>query len=139
MANINAHLPPAVAVPFHPPTENLQRDNLIKPVIPKTEIISSYSKMRSDENRTQFSTQAHDIIQDEGKQPTDETGEQEDSAEKKRVNFFLRRGKNVVLESDSGNTQLGALEDFKEVISVIQKRYQNAVIPFPEPSVSLAI
>ena len=139
MANINAHLPPTIAVPFHPPTENLQYDNLIKPVIPKTEIISSYSKMRNEENRTQFSAQARQIIQDEGKQSMDEAGEQSSSSGQKRFQFFSRRGKDVVFESNNGNTQLGVLDDFKEVISVIQERYQNAVSPFPEPSVSLAI
>ncbi len=65
MANINAALPTAIAVPFHPPTEALQHDNLIKPVIPKTEIISSYTKLRDDEDNAQFSTQARHIIQDE--------------------------------------------------------------------------
>ena len=68
MVNINAALPTSIAVPFHPPTEALQHDNLIKPVIPKTEVIASYTKLRDDEDRATFSDQARDIIQDENDQ-----------------------------------------------------------------------
>jgi hypothetical protein len=138
MANINAHLPPAVAAPFHPPTENLQHDNIIKPVIPKTEIISSYTKLRDEENRTQFSAQARDIIQDDEQQTADEAANPESSAEQRRSHFFARRGR-FISQAKSSKAQLDTIEDFKEVISVIEMRYKNAVSPLPEPTVSYAI
>ncbi len=139
MVNINAHLPPAIAVPFHPPTESLQRDNLIKPVIPKTEIISSYTKMRDEESRTQFSDQARGIIQDEGKQSADQPSHQNSSSDQRRSQFFVRRGELFTSDSESGDTQLVAIKDFKLVISVIQARYKNAVSPLPDPKISYAI
>jgi hypothetical protein len=138
MANINAHLPPVIAAPFHPPTENLQHDNRIKPVIPKTEIISSYTKLKDEENRTQFSAQARDIIQDEEKQTADESAHQESSPEQRRSQFFARR-RRFISAAKSSDAKLDAVEDFKEVVSVIQMRYQNAVSPLPEPTVSYAI
>lgn len=139
MANINAHLPSAVAVPFHPPTENLQHDNLIKPVIPKTKLVSSYTKLRGDEENSQFSAKARDILQYEAKEDSDEFADQESHSNKKRFQFFLRRGENVAFEADDGNAILGDIEDFKEVVSVIQKHYKVAVSPFPEPTHVYAI
>ncbi|MFT6987474.1 MAG: hypothetical protein ACJAT7_003330 [Psychromonas sp.] len=139
MVNINAHLPPAIAVPFHPPTEGLQHDNLIKPIIPKTEIISSYTKIRDDESRTQLSDQARSIIQDQGSQNADESAQQESSAEQRRGQFFARRKELSSSASEQGESQLAAIKDFKQVISVIQARYKNAVSPLPEPLVNYAV
>jgi len=139
MVNINAHLPPAVAVPFHPPTEGLQRDNLIKPVIPKTEIISSYTKIRDDQSRAQFSDQARTIIQDEGGQSADESGHQEASAQQRRSQFFARRKDLLASALACSDSQLAGIKDFKQVISVIQARYKNAVSPLPEPLINCAI
>ena len=138
MVNLNAHLPPAVAVAFHPPTENLQHDNLIKPVIPKTALISSYTKIRDEENRTQFSEQTRDIIQDESKQSEGEASQQESSLEQKRSQFFARR-RGRVFESESSERHLLRVDDFKQVISVIQTRYKSAVRPLPDPTISYAI
>ena len=139
MVNINAHLPPAVAVPFHPPTESLHSDNLIKPVIPKTALISSYAKIRDNESRTQFSDQARGIIQDKSKQGEGETSQQESSLEQRRALFFARRGGRCVSESESSDAHLVAIKDFKQVISVIQARYKSAVRPLPDPTISYAI
>lgn len=139
MVNINAYLPSAAAVPFHPPTEALQHDNLIKPIIPKTEIVSSYTKMRDDESRTQFSDQARKIIQDESRQSPDESGHQESSAQQRRDQFFARRKNRLASTSDRGDIQLAVIKDFKQVISVIQARYKNAVRPFPEPHINYAV
>ena len=139
MVNINTHLPPAAAAAFHPPTENLQHDNLIKPVIPKTEIISSYTKMREEENRTQFSNQAREIIQDEGKQGEEETSQQHSSLKQKRSQFFARRREQGISALENSDVHLAGIEDFKQVISVIQERYKNAVYPLPDPVISYAI
>lgn len=139
MVNINTHLPPAVALSFHPPTEGLQHDNLIKPVIPKTEIISSYTKLRGDQSLTQFSDQMRSIIQDEGGQSADESGHQESSAQQRRSQFFARRKDLLASALACSDAQLAGIKDFKQVISVIQARYKNAVSPLPEPLINYAI
>ena len=139
MANINAHLPSSIAVPFHPPTENLQHDNLIKPIIPKTDIISSYAKFRDEQERPQFSSQSRSILQDEGKKTVNEGASQESSAQQKRSQFFARRRKQFVSESKYETRSLKEVDDFKDVISVIQTRYKNAVSPSPDPAISFAI
>ncbi|WP_028864689.1 hypothetical protein [Psychromonas aquimarina] len=139
MVNINAHLPPAVAAAFHPPTESLQRDNIIKPVIPKTEIISSYTKLREDESRTQFSDQARGILQNEEEQKTDSDEQQESSPQRRRSQFFARRSELSGYEAENGDGQLTGISDFKLVMSVIQARYKDAVSPLPDPTVSYAI
>lgn len=139
MANINARLPSTLAAPFHPPTENLQHDNSIKPIIPKTEIISSYHKTRDEQGRNQFSTQARDIIQNENKPSADENSQHESSAQQSRTLFFARRRKELAAKPNSVEIQLAGVNDYAEVISVIQARYQKAVSPWPEPSVFCAV
>lgn len=139
MANINSNLPPAVALPFHPPTEGLHRDNLIKPTIPETELISSYAKMRDDDSHTQFSDQARSIIQNESQQSADGASQEKSSPEQKRLLFFARRKSSMGAASESGESKLVAIKDFKHVISVIQAHYFNAVSPFPEPLVHSAV
>lgn len=137
MVNINAILPPAIAAPFHPPTENLQRDNLIKPVIPKTDIISSYTKMREDEHNAQFSDQARAIVQDESSSKEQSESQQQSAPDKRRSLFFARRSE--LSQADKGASQLAGIKDFKLVISVIQERYRKAVSPNPEPTVNYAV
>jgi|GEM_PF-2444049 len=139
MANINARLPSNIAAPFHPPTENLQHDNLIKPIIPKTEVISSYHKLRDEQGRSQFSTQARDIIQNESKPRSDEHSQQESSAQQSRTLFFDRRRKKLAAKAHSAEMPLAAINDFQAVVSVIHARYQKAVSPWPEPSISYEI
>jgi len=138
MVNINTHLPPAVALPFHTPTEGLQHDNLIKPVIPKTEIIASYTKMRDEQSRAQFSDQARAIIQNEGGKDAEES-HQESSAEQRRAQFFARRKNVSASAAERGESKLVAIKDFRQVISVIQARYKNAVSPWPEPLINYAV
>jgi hypothetical protein len=139
MVNINTHLPSAVALPFHPPTESLQHDNLIKPIIPKTEIIASYTKMREQEESSQLSDQARSIIQNGDKQAAEQPSHQNSSANQKRALFFARRGAFSASEAEKGDAKLVAIKDFKEVISVIQARYKNAVNPLPDPVIDYAI
>lgn len=137
MVNINAALPTAIAVPFHPPTEALQHDNLIKPVIPKTEVIASYSKLREDDKNPRFSSQAREILQDESEQGKQSDAEQQQStAEQRRLNFFAKRAE---LDSDNESKALEIVKDFKLAISVIQEKYNRAVSPIPDPTVDYAI
>ena len=134
MVNINTALPTVIATPFHPPTEALQHDNLIKPIIPRTEVITSYTKLREDEHRAQFSDQTRTIIQDENERSSDsnEQSQQQSKAEQQRLNFFARR---VMLEGDSEVKELVKSNDFKLAISVIQAKYNRAVTPIPEPTI----
>ncbi|MCP5079632.1 MAG: hypothetical protein GY951_16460 [Psychromonas sp.] len=137
MVNINAALPTTIAVPFHPPTEALQHDNLIKPVIPKTEVIASYTKLREDEDNPQFSSQARDIIQDENEQRgRSESEQQQSAAEQRRLSFFAKRSE---LDSDIESKALVIVKEFKLAISVIQEKYQRAVSPIPDTSIDYAI
>lgn len=135
MANINAALPPAIAVPFHPPTEALQHDNVIKPVIPKTEIIASYSKLREDQERAQISDQARAIIQDENEANGDnaEQQQQQSNAQQRRLSFFAQRSE---LGGDSETKQLQVVTDYQLALSIIQERYNSAVTPIPEPTIN---
>lgn len=135
MANINAALPPAIAVPFHPPTEALQHDNVIKPVIPKTEIIASYSKLREDQERAQISDQARAIIQDENEANGDnaEQQQQQSNAQQRRLRFFAQRSE---LGGDSETKQLQVVTDYQLALSIIQERYNSAVTPIPEPTIN---
>jgi len=135
MANINAALPASIAIPFHPPTETLHHDNLIKPVIPKTEIIASYTKLREDEKGNPFSGQARSIIQDESEQGNDaeqgaEQQQQQSKAEQRRLTFFSRLSEQE--ESNESKT-LEIIKDFKLALAVIEKRYNSSVTPFPDP------
>ncbi len=137
MVNINATLPTAIAVPFHPPTEALQHDNLIKPVIPKAEVIASYAKMRENEDNPQFSAQARGIIQDENEQRRQgEREQQQSAAEQRRLNFFSKRSD---LDSENESKALVIVKDFKLAISVIQEKYRRAVSPIPDPAIDYVI
>jgi len=138
MANINAHLPSSIAVAFHPPTENLLHDNLVRPVIPKPEIISSYTKFHEDHEHTQLSAQSRNIIQEDDKHKQQDEY-QESSSDKKRSQFFMARKELLTPESDGQDITLESKKDFKEVISVIQARYNDSVHPFPNPTISFAI
>jgi hypothetical protein len=135
MANINAALPTAIAIPFHPPTEALQHDNLIKPVIPKTEIIGSYTKLRDDQDRSQVSDQARTILQDENETHSDseDQQQQQSNAEKRRLNFFANR-REVGAEYEDKALQIN--NDFQLALSVIQEKYNNAVTPIPDPTIN---
>jgi hypothetical protein len=138
MANINAHLPSSIAVAFHPPTENLQHENLVRPVIPKPEIISSYTKLHEDREPTHLSSQSRNIIQEDEKYKNKDEY-QGSSSERRRHDFFMARKGVVSTEKEISNTSSNVKHNVRDVISVIQARYNNAVHPFPDPSVSFAI
>lgn len=137
MANINAALPSTIAIPFHPATEALRQENLIRPVIPKTEVVVSYAKMREDEDNPQFSAQAKAFIQDENEQQAEHDNEQHQSAaEQRRLSFFAKR---VGLAEEHESKALVIIKDFKLSLSVIQEKYNSAVSPIPDPSFDYAI
>jgi len=131
MANINAALPPIIATPFHPSVEALHHDNLVKPVIPKTEVIASYAKLREDEKGSPFSDQARSIVQDESEErPETEQQQQKSAAEQRRLTFFSRLPEQ---EENNGSKALEIIKDFKLALAVIEKRYNSSVTPFPDP------
>lgn len=137
MANINAALPTAIAVPFHPATEALQRENLIRPVIPKTDVIASYAKLREDEDNPQFSAQAKEFIQDENGQSKNQDNEQHQfAAQQRRLSFFAKRSE---LGGENESKALIIMKDFKLSISVIQEKYNRAVSPIADPTIDYAI
>lgn len=134
MVNINAQLPSAVAIPFHPAAESIHSENANKPVIPKTEIISSYQKLRDEQDRNQLSNDARQIIQDVSEQTSEQPEKQQDSPQHKRTRFFALRGK--LAEVEASHQSLSGITDFSAVLSVIQLRYRSAVSPFPEPQLN---
>lgn len=134
MVNINAQLPSAIAVPFHPAAESIHSENANKPVIPKTEIISSYQKLRDEQDRNPFSSDARQIIQDISEETAEQSEKQQDSPQQKRARFFALKGKTA--EVEASQQSLAGITDFSAVLSVIQLRYRSAVSPFPEPHVS---
>jgi len=136
MVNINTALPTAIATPFHPATEALHHDNLIKPVIPKTEVIASYTKLREDEKNPSFSSQSREIVQDESKQGNNPENRQLLVARSRRLNFFTKKSGD---DPENESKALVIVKDFKLTISVIQGKYNSAVSPIPEPIVNHAI
>lgn len=137
MANINAILPSAIATPFHPPTEALHHDNLIKPIIPKSEVIIPYSKFREDQDEEQFSRQSRSVIQIDNNEQQEQYQEAKSSVLNRRVNFFGRRSE--LSQHEIEEKKLEAVTDLKKSKLVIEARYHDAVNPFPEPSINYTI
>ena len=138
MANINALLPTAVAIPFHPATEALQHENAIRPIIPKTEIISSYTKLRDEQEKAQLTPSKHTILQAQDTQSdAQQFSSEQQNAQKRRSLFFASREE--LTEFEKGDRRLDEKFDFKQVRSVILARYQNAVSPYASPSVEYAV
>jgi hypothetical protein len=136
MANINAALPTAIAIPFHPATEALQQENLIKPVIPKTEVIASYAKFREGQENPQYASHSSTLIQDENKPQDNNTSEHQSRSRQRRLNFFAKRNET---KEEYESKALEIMSDFKLSISVIQEKYNRAVTPIADPSIDYAI
>lgn len=138
MVNINTALPTVIAPAFHPPTEALHHDNLIKPIIPKTEVIASYAQIREDQEQETFSNQPRSIVQDENGQNSEsaEQDQQQSKAEQQRLHFFAKR---ALVEEGNEVKELVIKKDFKLTISVIQQRYNSAVTPIPDPMVDFQL
>lgn len=135
MVNINTALPTTIATPFHPPTEALHHDNMIQPIIPKTEIIASYTRLRKEEKQAQLTDQSRTIVQDQ-EQEGNATAQQQSMAEQRRLNFYATRANT---EGDNESQELLIIKDAKLTISVIQARYNRAVTPIAEPTIELQL
>jgi len=136
VVNINTSLPSALAAPFNPGVESLQRDNALRPTIPKTEAISSYSKFTENKEQHNLLRDQHIIVQEENNKKQQE-GNKNHSTEKKRRIFYAKRGELAeVVETPKIPS---VIEDFKIVIAAIQMRYKNCVTPFPSPSIQFTL
>ena len=128
----NIALPTTIAAPFHPPTEGLQHDNIIKPVIPKTKAVSPYKKSDKEEEKRA----PHNRVYNNPDEECNSQQDQQSSAKQRRVHFFARRREN---NQRKGNHAIAEMTDFQSVIAAIQHKYNRAVTPIPEPSLTLAI
>ena len=137
MVNVNVQLPPIVAAPFPQASESLHRENLLQPAIPKTEKSHSYAKMRDQQERENVAHQSNQIIQTES---GTEKGSQQQSSKftQKRDFFFATKLKLTPHEVDQIKAQLTGISDYKEVMSVIQAKYENAVAPIPIPTITVS-
>jgi len=137
MVNVNVQLPPIIAAPFPQASESLHRENLLQPAIPKTEKSHAYAKMREHEERENVAHQSSEIIQ---KEPSKGQSKQNSSGfNQRREHFFATKLKLTPQELDQVNVQPNDITDYKEVISVIQKKYTDAVSPIAEPSINYNI
>ena len=137
MVNVNVQLPPIATAPFPQAAEGLRQENQLQPAIPKTEETHAYAKMRDQQEREQVAHQSSQIIQDNSKNSHQQ--EQSSSANQKRNFFFASKLKLSPHELDTLTVELSGISDYKQVMSVIQAKYTNAVSPIPEPVVSYSI
>ena len=135
MVNVNVQLPPVISMPFQPATESLQRENLRKPIISKTENVSAYVKMRDGQTREQVADQAEHFIQKDLSQPKPSQN-QSILLNHKREFFFASKLKLAANEDQLPSDQSPELFDYKKIVSVIQEKYLNAVSPLPSATVS---
>lgn len=137
MVNVNVQLPPIVAAPFPQASETLQRENLLQPAIPKTEKSNAYAKTRDHQERENVAHQSNKIIQQE---PSSGHSKRDSSTfNQRREYFFATKLKLNTHEVEQIETQLSGISDYKEVMSVIQQKYLNAVSPMPAPTVNYSI
>ena len=137
MVNVNVQLPPIVAAPFPQAAETLHRQNQLQTAIPKTEETHAYAKMRSQQEREQVAHQSGQILQKDNsgsKQQRHSNG-----FNQRRDFFFSSKLKLSHREMDKVSVQLKGISDYKQVVSVIQAKYNDAVSPIPEPTVNYDI
>jgi len=137
MVNVNVQLPPVIAAPFPQASEAIHRENTLQPAIPKTEKSQAYSKARDHQERENVAHQSSQIVQKETHHG--QAQEQSSRFNQRREQFFATKLKLSPQEMDQTNPQLSGISDYKEVVSVIQKKYSDAVSPIPEPSVNYHI
>jgi len=137
MVNVNVQLPPIVAAPFPQAAETLHRQNQLQTAIPKTEETHAYAKMRSQQEREQVAHQSSQIIQKE--HPDSKQQRHSGAFNQRRDFFFSSKLKLSHREMDKVSVKLEGISDYKQVISVIQAKYSDAVSPFPEPTVNYNI
>ncbi len=134
MANINIPLPPAATAIFHPPTESLQQDNIIKPSIPQTNLIESSYHTQKDQSNGKYSSQKETIYQNEGsnEEEKDDTETIENkllSLSSKRNFFFLTR--NIL---DGAFIEEEKTLELDLIAKVIRLKYLRTVTPFIKPA-----
>jgi hypothetical protein len=137
MVNVNVQLPPLVAASFPQAAEALHRQNQLQPAIPKTEETHAYTKMRSQQEREQPEMQGYDILQKGSGQSKHQ--DQSTSTNQRRDFFFASKLKLSHREMDDLSVELADISDFKQAITAIQAKYNNAVSPFPDPTVDYNI
>lgn len=136
MVNINATLPTAIAAPFHPAAESLHQDNALRPIIPKSEMISSYAKFKEHDEHSKNDRQTRDFIQDKNNQQH-QKNKQRQNPEKKRNLFFAKRSE--LAEAIDVAIIENIIDDFSVVMLSIQMRYKKSVTPFAVASIEHAI
>jgi len=138
MVNVNVQLPPIVAAPFPQAAESLQRENLLQPAIPKTEKSHAYAKMSEHQERENVAHQSSQIIQKDSGSSSQPKG-QSSGFNQRREHFFATKLQLTPQEMEQVNVELAGISDYKEVISVIQKKYSEAVSPIPEPTIKYSL
>lgn len=137
MVNVNVQLPPIVAAPFPQAAETLHRQNQLQTAIPKTEETHAYAKMRSQQEREQVAHQSGQILQKDD--PESKQQRHSSGFNQRRDFFFSSKLKLSHREMDKVSVQLKGISDYKQVVSVIQAKYNDAVSPIPEPTVNYDI
>lgn len=137
MVNVNVQLPPVISAPFPQATESIQRENQLRPTIPKTEETHSYARLRENQDKEQVAHQSSQIVQ----KNSSESAQQQRSKgfSQRREHFFATKLKISEKEMQELPIESEQISDFKQVISVIQAKYKNSVSPIPEPEIDYKI
>lgn len=139
MVNVNVQLPPLLAAQVPQAAEALHRQNQLQPAIPKTEETHAYTKMRDQQNRQQLAKEQHQIVQENSDYSKQQSQSKSTNIHQRRDFFFAAKLKLSHREMDDLSVELAGISDYKQVISVIQTKYNNAVSPMPEPKVNYNI
>jgi ATP-dependent 26S proteasome regulatory subunit len=139
MANFNVAIPTTAAVPFHPSSESLQRDNAIRPTIPKPEIVSKYEKFREDEYQKELSKDHlnHQNQHEKRKEQEEQKENNQQSLGQMRSLFFAKHTE--IMEEESVTLPLIVVRDFKITMSVIEFCYKSRVTPIARATVECLI
>lgn len=132
---VNAKLSPVATMSSHQPLENLKHTNLLPLAIPQTEDMNTYNKMREGKEREQVAEQSHQIT---SKVFMDEKQQEEKMGyfHQRRDFFFASKLKLSHHEVEKLSVELVGISDYKQVMSIIEKKYLNAVSPISLPSLS---
>lgn len=137
MVNVNIQLPPVISAPFPQASESIQRENQLRPTIPKTVETQSYARLREDQDREQVAHQSSQIVQKDNSESAQQ--QRSKSFSQRREQFFAAKLKISEQELQQLNVELEGISDFKQVLSVIQAKYNNAVSPIPDPEIDYKV
>lgn len=138
MVNVNVQLPPVVSAPFPQAAETLQRENQLRPTIPKTEETHAYAKMREQHGKEQIAHQSGVIVQKDASESSAQQ-QQSNRFNQRRDHFFATKLKFSEQQAEQLDVQLEGISDYKQVLSVIQAKYNNATSPLPDPLIDYSI